>query len=454
MSNNYLIIGSGAAGLAAAQSIRKNDPTANVQIVTAETTGYYSRPGLAYYLAREIPRSQLFPLAEEYFREIGLKFIFKRTVEILPEQRQICLEDQQLLSYDRLLIACGASAQRPNLAGINCTNVVTLDSMADADHICKLARKGKTAVVIGGGITALELVEGLHAHGMKVQYLLRGERYWGAVLDDIESKIVERRLEEQGVTIRRNTQLIGIFCQHEHVRSIQVETKGKAEQIQCGLLAMAIGIRPRVELAKRADLAVKRGILVDEFLQSSHADIFAAGDVAETRDPISHEYTLDSLWGPAIEMGTIAGMNMTGQQVAYRKLMPFNVTRLAGLVTTIIGQVGKNAPRTAAVNNDLDLPGIMRGDSETWRILPDGEVAQTYQGDNRLRLYIQHNLIRGALVMGDQTLSYPLQRLIREEIDINEIHHQLLQPGATLHAIISQFWQDYTRRSHAIPAFH
>src|SRR6185436_7640 len=108
---------------------------------------------------------------------------------------------------------------------------------------------------------------------------------------------------------------------------------------------------------------------------------------------------LDSLWNPAREQGFAAGLNMAGKRTAYTKSVPFNVTRLAGLTTTIIGMVGRG--------RDDDLVGIARGDRETWRELPDAVLAQSGFEVNRVRLLVGEKTLLGAIVMGDQKLSLP-----------------------------------------------
>jgi 3-phenylpropionate/trans-cinnamate dioxygenase ferredoxin reductase subunit len=131
--------------------------------------------------------------------------------------------------------------------------------------------------------------------------------------------------------------------------------------------------------------------LVNEYLQTSHVDIFAAGDVAQVYDPFLCKSVLDSLWGPAREQGHAAGLNMCGQQTIYLKKVAFNVTRLAGLTTTIIGLVGNGS--------DEDIVGIMRGDSETWRQLPDGIAAQDNFNVNRLRILVGKQTLIGAIMV-------------------------------------------------------
>jgi NAD(P)H-nitrite reductase large subunit len=187
-----------------------------------------------------------------------------------------------------------------------------------------------------------------------------------------------------------------------------------------------------VSLAKQAGLAVDRGILVNEYLQTDDPDIFAAGDVAQAYDPMSGRSILDSLWTPARQQGHAAGLNMAGRKTAYLKAPPFNVTRLAGLTTTIIGTVGRG--------RDEDLVGIARGDSETWRQLPESMVAQTGFDVNRLRLLVGEKTLLGAIVMGDQTLSRPLEKMISERVDITPIREKLLMPSAKIGDVIAEFW--------------
>jgi len=309
--------------------------------------------------------------------------------------------------------------------------VLKLDHMEDAKLILKYARRGKTAIVSGGGITALELVEGLVARDMKVHYLLRGDRYWSNVLDEQESKIIEHRLQEEGVTLHYQAEIAEVTGRNGKVNSVRL-ANGKI--IPCELVAYAIGIQARTVLAKQSGLEVERGILINEYLQTNDPDIYAAGDVAQIFDPITGRSIMDSLWGPARQQGYAAGLNMAGKKIAYVKPAPFNVTRLAGLTTTIIGTVGRG--------KDADMVGIARGDSETWRELPDSMTAQAGFEVNRLRLLVGEKTLLGAIIMGDQKLSFPLEKIISENLDISSIREKLLTPNAKTGDIVAEFWSD------------
>ena len=433
----YVIIGMGAAGIAAAEAIREHDSGGEILPICEEPDGYYSRPGLAYYLTGEINECQVFPFSPSDFRRLKLRPIHTRVTGIDPSRHCVYLQDGQTITFDRLLIATGSSAAMHPLPGITLSGVVKLDNLSDARRILHLARTRQPAVIVGGGITALEIVEGLVARGVKVHYLLRGDRYWRNVLDETESAIVEQRLAEHGVVLHHQTDLAEILGQDGRVIGVRTQ---EGRVIRCGIVAIAIGVLPRIELAGAAGLTLERGILVNEYLETSGADIFAAGDVAQAYDAFSGKHILDTLWGPAREQGTVAGMNMAGIRTIYRKKVAFNVTRLAGLTTTIIGKVGRG--------RDDDLVSIARGDSECWRELPDVIVAQDRFEVNRLRLLVDQKCLVGAVVMGDQTLSRPVHELVAHGADIAPIRKYLLQPQVSLTELIAQFWTSW-KQSHA-----
>ena len=427
----YVIIGSGAAGISAVEALREQDPTGKVILITGDRFGYYSRPGLAYLLANEVDEGQLYPYQPEMIKSLGVEWITAHVERIEPLAHRLHLKDGRTVDYDRLLLATGATAIIPDLPGIHLEGVVKLDNFEDIHRILHRAQRGKEVVVVGGGITALELVEGLAARKMRVHYLLRGDRYWSSILDEYESHMVQEKLKEDGVMLHTKVEVSEVYGRHNAVEGVLTQD---GQKIKGRMAAFAVGIRPRLELARSSEINVKRGIQVDEYLQTNQPDIFAAGDGAELIDPETGKGVLESLWYPARLQGRVAGGNMAGGNQAYQRISPYNVTRLAGIITTIIGQVGQEKKEL-----DRDTNGIMRGDSEVWRQVTEAMVAQNISGNNRLRMYVAEKTLRGALVMGDQTLSRPLQHLIENEVDISSIRPALLAPDADLTKIIQLF---------------
>ncbi len=429
----YVIVGTGVAGIAAAEAIRTRDPEGEILLISDDPFGFYSRPGLAYLLTGEVPEKQLYPFTQRDFKFLRLRFLRDRVTALDPQAHIVTTAGGKQITYDRLLLATGSSAVIPPLPGVDLEGVVKLDDMQDARRILKLARRAKRAVVTGGGITALELVEGLVARGVRVHYLIRGPRYWRRVLDEAESHIVERKLEEDGVRIHRHAEVAEILGKRGRVAGVRLKS---GEVIKCNLVAVAVGVRPNKQLAEQAGLACDRGILVDEYMRTNAPDVFAAGDVAQVYDPLSGRSVLDTLWPTARAQGWAAGLNMAGAAQPYIRRVPINVTRLAGITTTIIGTVGQRS-------DDDDVLGIVRGDSETWRTLPDAIAAQEGFEVNRIRLMVAGNTIVGAVIMGNQLLSQPVYRLIAEQADISPIRDQLLRPGAPVADILAAFWEQW-----------
>ncbi len=430
----YLIAGTGAAGLTAAETIRQNDPHSEILMFTNEADGYYSRPGLAYYLTGEIPEKQLYPYNGGDFTRQNFKVWQAEVKEILPDSHMVILENNTSVRYDHLLIATGSSAVQPNIPGIDLHGVVKLDNLQDARQILRNIRKTRSAVIVGGGITALEIVEGLQARKIKTNFFLRKNHYWSNVLDESKSQIVLDRLVHEGVTLHRNTELDEIIGKNGKV--IGVRTKN-GDTIRCEMVAVAIGVRPNLMLAKGSEIKIDRGILVNHKMETNMPDVYAAGDVAQFVDQSTGNTYMDVLWGVARNQGRVAGINMTGGYASYERLLPYNVTRLAGLTTTIIGMVGNNK------EFDEDLVSISRGDSETFREIPDAIIAQNDFDVNRIRLIIGDSTLLGAIVMGDQTLSMPVQKMIMDQLDIRSIKNLLMRENADIHGILEGFWKQY-----------
>ena len=426
MTRRYLIVGNGPAGVTAAETIRRHDAAGEITIVGDENVAFYSRPGLAYLLTGTIPEKQLFSRPEADYARQRLRRVVGQVQGIDARRHQIDLAGGESLSYDRLLLAVGARALRPEIPGIGLEGVVTLDNLEDARRILRLARRARRACVVGGGITAVELAEGLSAQRVETHYLMRKDRYWGGVLDPEESTLVETRLAHDHIRIHRGVELAGVIGRRGRVAAIETRA---GERLACDLLAVAIGTQPRLELARQAGLATGRGLHTDATFQTSDPDIYAAGDVAEVLDPATGARVLDSLWSVAIEQGRAAGENLCGVGRPYRREAPFNVTRIGGVTTTLIGAVGSGS-------RDDDLVTLARGDSDAWRDRLDAFAVVSDAGADRLRLVLGKERIVGAVVMGDQALSRPLQHLIRGRVDIRAVRERLVHCPAEIGQIL------------------
>src|SRR5262245_22630766 len=196
-------------------------------MISEEPHDFYSRPGLAYYLRGDFPEKQLYIRSREDIKAVNVQRINAVVEQLAWQDHELHLSNGQRVRYDRMLLATGALAVPPNFPGCDLQGIVKLDGVDDGRKILQMARRGQPAVVIGGGITALELAEGLNARGMKVHFFLRSPRYWGDVLDEAESKIVMDRLRHEGITILTQTQIKQAIGKDGKLVAVQSQPSGK-----------------------------------------------------------------------------------------------------------------------------------------------------------------------------------------------------------------------------------
>ncbi len=427
--NRYIILGTGIAGFSAAQTLRNLEPGADITLVSDDPHGFYSRPGLAYHLTGEIPEKQLFPFSKKSKYNPNVQYVHGRVTRLDPQSHSIEVNPSGSLLYDRLLLATGARSVPLNIPGGDLPAVVKLDDIEDTRKILSRVHHTKTAVVVGGGVVAIELAEGLVAQGIKVHYLLRGDWYWSNVLVEAEARMVERNLVHNGVVLHHHTEIEEILSKKGKLTGVRTTT---GDVIHCDMLAVGIGVKACKELAVAAGLKTDRGILVNEYLQTSEADIFAAGDVAQIFDPLSGHSSIDNLWYPGRKQGRIAAMNMSGQRQDYQRAVATNVLRIAGVMTTIIGAIGSG--------RDDNQVYTSRGSSEAWQQLPNTIAAESGTDLSQLRLMVGEQTLVGAVVMGDQRIARPLRELINKQVDISPIRDQLLHSTSVLGQSVMEYW--------------
>jgi len=432
----YVIIGNGAAGITAAEELRRRDARSSISVVTDERYPMYSRPGLAYVLIDEVSAEQAVARKPEWYARQHIDLIFSRAIRIDSEARQVGLANGQSLRYDALLLAVGARAVPAPFPGADLDGVVYLDNMDNTLDIIRRAHLARAAVVVGGGITALEMAEGLAHYRVETHYLVRKNNLWSALLNDDESRLVEKQIHHHGVHLHYGSEIAEIIGQAGQVSGVKT-TRG--ETIACQIVGVAIGVRPNTALAKETPLKVDRGILTDEHLQTNLPGVFAAGDCAQIYDAWSGEHRCDSLWPTAVDSGRLAAINMTGAKQPYRKGVPFNAALLFGLHLTAIGQV-------AAAGRDGDdaeeLSFISRGSSEVWTAKPGGGYTSAWadDGTSSQRLVVRDNAIVGALLLGNQRLADPLRDLIDQRASIAGVRSSLLSGGDGLAQAVMDAW--------------
>ncbi|MCJ7738498.1 MAG: FAD-dependent oxidoreductase [Anaerolineae bacterium] len=324
-----MIIGSGVAGVTAAQAIRQADSGAQVHLFGAERYPYYRRPLLWELIAGRIDTEALFFRPAEWYAGRGITLHLDTEVnDANPKNHQITLEDGTTVDYDRLLIATGARCFMPPCPGNDKTGVFTLRTMDDALAIREYAKHSSGAVVIGGGLLGLETARALQTVGLDVTvvefipYLLPRQ------LDEQGARVLKSILESQDlhiVTGAATEEILGGAA----AEGIRLRD---GRELPADIVVFSTGIRSCVQLAAQAGLKTNRGIVVDNELRTSAEDVFSVGDAAE------FEGIVYGMIPAAIEQARIAGANMVSSHSAtYGGTLPATTLKVAGAEVASLG---------------------------------------------------------------------------------------------------------------------
>jgi nitrite reductase (NADH) large subunit len=324
-----VIVGGGIAGVSAAEALRKAAPEAAITLLSKETEPPYYRLNLTRYLAGEVTRAELPLHPAGWYDEQRIELRGGAEVARLDlEGRAVLLRGGERLPYEKLILTSGAHPFVPPVVGASREGVISLRTAADADRILEAARAGARCVCIGGGLLGLETAGGLARQGADVTVLESFGHLMPSQLDPRAGALLARRLAEIGVQLRASVhakELVG----DERVAGVALEEGGT---VPADLVILATGVRPNSYLARQAGLNVKKGVVVDNLLRTSHPDVLAAGDAAE------HLGLLYGNWYVAQYQGSIAGMNAAGLGVEFGGVPRSHTLKVLGLDTFSIGQ--------------------------------------------------------------------------------------------------------------------
>ena len=312
---DYLIIGSGVAGYNALKELLTLRPKAKIVMITSDRYYPYDRPPLSKdYLKGKIDKEMLFFEPEDFYKRDNLEVILKKKVEKIDTEDKIAiLEDGDNISFNKALIATGGSPRKLGINGENLRGVHYLRTLDDADGIKSEISKGKNAVIIGGGFIGIEVASSLTMLGVRATVIEVMPYIWSTFVDEKISIFIQKYFETKGVQ----------FILNESVKEIEGDERVKAVVLNSGkklnadFVVIAVGIKPNVEIAQQSGINVNNGIVVNEYLQTNHPDIYAAGDVANILDPISGKRRRIEHWNNAEYSGKLAARNMLGRNESY-----------------------------------------------------------------------------------------------------------------------------------------
>lgn len=301
----YLIIGNGAAGFSAADTIRKRNKNCKIIMVSSENNLTYFRPQLSDYLSSSIPDNEFYVVPERWYKDNNIDLCLNSYVDkINGEDRKIILSDGRQISYDKLILANGSSSFVPPIKGIDKKGVFSLKYLSDADAIKNYISSSKKAVVIGGGLLGLEAAWELKKCGLDVTVVEFANRLLSRQLDEEGAKLFNASIDKSGVSIILQDSAVEILGD-EKVTGVML-TSGKT--VDADIVIFSIGIRPNKALADTCGIKADKGIVVNDKMETSVENVYACGDVCEYNGKVYGN------WQTSIEMGKTAGANAVGDE--------------------------------------------------------------------------------------------------------------------------------------------
>ena len=301
-----VIIGGGAAGFAAAEMLRREHYQGSIAMLSSDDALPYDRPNLSKdYLAGSAPFDYVPLRQESFYPENNIETRLRQAVfDIDIRAHEVALTGGDKVPYDRLLLATGAEPIRLSIPGADQPHVRTLRSLADCQALIEYAKSARRVVVIGASFIGLEVTAALRARELEVHVVAPEKRPMERILGPQMGDFVRSLHEEHGVH----------FHLEETVTAIdgkRVKLKG-GDTLDADLVVVGMGVRPRLELAEKTGLKTERGVVVDQYLQASEPDIYAAGDIARWPDPHCREDIRVEHWVVAERQGQAAALNMLG----------------------------------------------------------------------------------------------------------------------------------------------
>ncbi|HOM01952.1 MAG TPA: FAD-dependent oxidoreductase [Acetivibrio sp.] len=390
----YVIIGNSTAAVGAVEGIRKIDMEGEITIISKEPYHVYSRPLISYLLYGKTDEERMKYRKEDFYDAMNCKVLLgKKAVKIDDAKKEVLLDSGEVLNYDKLLVATGSLPFVPPMKGLEGVEKrFSFMSLDDAKKLESAISPNSKVLIIGAGLIGLKCAEGISKKVESITVVDLADRILSSILDNDGAEIVKSHIEKENVRFILNAKV------EEFTGNSALLSNG--EKVEFDVLVVAVGVIPNTGLIKDINGKVNRGIVIDEFCQTSIPDIYAAGDCCESFDITIDQNRILALLPNAYMQGECAGINMAGGKKEFGKAIPMNAISFFGLHIITAGSYV-------------------------------GEVYSQIEGDNYKKLFVRDGLLKGYILIGNVDKAGIYTSLIREKTPLSEIDFELVfqSPG-------------------------
>ena len=396
----YVIIGNSVAAIGCIEGIRKEDTQNKIVVISEETHPVYCRPLISYYLEGKTNLEKMAYRNPNFYEEMNCEVLYgRKAVKIDNTTKQITLDDKTIIPYNKLCIATGSSPFVPPFAGLETVehkySFMTLDNMLELESAISTDSK---VLIVGAGLIGLKCAEGLKDRVLSITVCDLADRVLSSILDSDCASMMQKHLESNGIQFMLGDSAVSFD------KNTALMKSGKI--VNFDILVLAVGVRANTSLLSEISGKVNRGILINNKMEASIPDIYAAGDCTEGDDISYNGKRVLAILPNAYMQGNCAGINMAGGTAVFDRAIPMNSIGFFGLHTMTAG---------------------------SYYTADEGGKLYEEKTENTLkRLFTRDGYLTGFILIGNSVTSRAgiYTSLIREHIPLNSINFETLKKSA------------------------
>jgi NAD(P)H-nitrite reductase large subunit len=319
-----VIIGNGITGITTARMVRKYSD-AKILVISAESDYFYSRTALMYIFMGHMKYENTKPYEDWFWKKNRIDLKNARVEKLDSTNHELLLSDGSKVKYDELVLATGSHFKMLDVPGAKFKGVLGLGNLQDLQNLENNISGVKQAVVTGGGLIGIELIEMLITRGIEVFFIVREFKFWSNVLPPEESIMIQEHLRDHHIHVLLNTEITAIKGEDGKVSSIMTN---HGDEIKCQLVGLTIGVEPNIEFLKDSGISLGKGIKVNSFLETNIPNIYAGGDCAEFDPPIKGRPAIEQIWYTGRMHGECIGRTLAGRKTEYKPVNFYNSAKL------------------------------------------------------------------------------------------------------------------------------
>ena len=333
---NVVIIGNGISGITAARHIRKLSDH-SITVISSESEYFWSRTALMYIYMGHMKEEHTQPYEKGFWKKNRINLIHDYAKSIDSKNKSITLTKKGSVKYDSLILATGARPNKFGWPGQDLEGVGGMVSLQDLEYIEKYTQGIDRGVIVGGGLIGVEMAEMFASRNIKVTMRVREKLFWNGVLPAQEADLIGRHIKEHHIDLRLGTELKEILPdENGRVKSV-VTSDGK--EIPCQFVGLTAGVHPNITMVKESGIECNRGIIVNEFLETSVPDVYAIGDCAERKVPVPGRAPVEQVWYTGRMMGETVAKTICGERTEYLPGHWFNSAKFFDIEYQTYGRV-------------------------------------------------------------------------------------------------------------------